>query len=379
VEALFDPVVAVFAGCDGPLLACNSGCGPGLAETPLHVTAGEVYLISAGDSGGEQGGFTLTLAPVSGDTCVNEALWDTCAGDAAFAQFPADSVFGFSDLNAGTALLDNFVLDGGVLAALSWWELQFYIGETEGALPDACVAQNYPHRVTIHEAAGVYPGVAVCSYDLAPRVIAMEAGDGVLSLHLQANLSPPCEVSAGWVRIEGDALAADCQSALFLSHTGDADHFTWISEWLDSEGEPEGSVEFYSPGNGDVALCLYEEAFPAEGEGEGEGEGMPCPRGPVHTADQNASYTISLNELLRIIQFYNAHGFGCQAGTEDGFAPVDSDRDCCPHDSDYHPDFTPSWTIDLTELLRLIQFFNSGGYHHCPASGTEDTYCPGPG
>jgi hypothetical protein len=28
-------------------------------------------------------------------------------------------------------------------------------------------------------------------------------------------------------------------------------------------------------------------------------------------------------------------------------------------------------------LLRLIQFFNSGGYHHCPANGTEDGYCPG--
>jgi hypothetical protein len=31
----------------------------------------------------------------------------------------------------------------------------------------------------------------------------------------------------------------------------------------------------------------------------------------------------------------------------------------------------------LTELLRLIQFFNSGGYSHCPASATEDGYCPG--
>jgi hypothetical protein len=50
---------------------------------------------------------------------------------------------------------------------------------------------------------------------------------------------------------------------------------------------------------------------------------------------------------------------------------------CCPHDSDYNPD-GPSWTIDLTELLRLIQFFNSGGYTYCPGMGTEDGFCPGP-
>jgi hypothetical protein len=30
-------------------------------------------------------------------------------------------------------------------------------------------------------------------------------------------------------------------------------------------------------------------------------------------------------------------------------------------------------------LLRVIQFFNSGGYHFCPALATEDGFCPGPG
>jgi len=28
-------------------------------------------------------------------------------------------------------------------------------------------------------------------------------------------------------------------------------------------------------------------------------------------------------------------------------------------------------------LLRLIQFYNSGGYHYCPGEGTEDGFCPG--
>ena len=96
---------------------------------------------------------------------------------------------------------------------------------------------------------------------------------------------------------------------------------------------------------------------------------------PIHTAGQDATNTINRAELLRLIQFFNSGGFGCEDGTEDGYAPGAPDQDCCPHDSDYNGG--PSWTIDLSELLRLIQFFNSGGYTPCPADNTEDGYCPG--
>ncbi|HNR31489.1 MAG TPA: hypothetical protein PKI11_11425, partial [Candidatus Hydrogenedentes bacterium] len=88
-----------------------------------------------------------------------------------------------------------------------------------------------------------------------------------------------------------------------------------------------------------------------------------------------------LTELLRVIQFYNSGGFHCAANpgdTEDGFVPgTGADQTCCPHDSDYAPS-GPDWQIVLTELLRLIQFYNSGGYHYCPVDGTEDGFCPGP-
>lgn len=49
---------------------------------------------------------------------------------------------------------------------------------------------------------------------------------------------------------------------------------------------------------------------------------------------------------------------------------------CAPHSSDYNPQ---DWTISLSELLRLIQFYNSGAYHACPDADppTEDGYCPG--
>jgi hypothetical protein len=77
-----------------------------------------------------------------------------------------------------------------------------------------------------------------------------------------------------------------------------------------------------------------------------------------------------------VIQFYNATRFGCQAGTEDGYAPNVADDSCPPHSSDYN---TQDWEISLSELLRLIQFYNLGAYHFCPDEipMTEDGFCPG--
>lgn len=90
----------------------------------------------------------------------------------------------------------------------------------------------------------------------------------------------------------------------------------------------------------------------------------------IHNSDQNSDGLISLSELLRLIQFYNSQNYGCEPGTEDGYAPNDPDHDCTPHTSDYN---TQDWDIALTELLRLIQFYNLGGYVRC--EGGEDGYC----
>ncbi len=103
----------------------------------------------------------------------------------------------------------------------------------------------------------------------------------------------------------------------------------------------------------------------------------PC-EPPRHTADQDGDHLIGLTELLRVIQFFNFDGFHCQAGTEDGYAPGPGDTSCAIHQSDYMPQ---DWHITLSELLRLIQFFNSGGYHACPDAipPTEDGFCVGQG
>lgn len=94
----------------------------------------------------------------------------------------------------------------------------------------------------------------------------------------------------------------------------------------------------------------------------------------THSADQNGNNIVNLSELLRVIQFYNSTGFGCEPGSEDGYQPNGSDQTCAPHASDYNPQ---NWAISLTELLRLIQIYNSDGYRYCPLSGSEDDFCPG--
>ncbi len=132
---------------------------------------------------------------------------------------------------------------------------------------------------------------------------------------------------------------------------------------MEGEGRPEGSEE------GEGAFPEGEGAS-QEGEGtpeEGEGETVK------HTADPDGDHKISLSELLNVIQYYNSGGFHCDADTEDGYAAGPGDENCTPHNSDYRP---RDWRINLSELLRLIQFYNSGGYRYCPDETVEDGFCP---
>jgi ELWxxDGT repeat protein len=107
-----------------------------------------------------------------------------------------------------------------------------------------------------------------------------------------------------------------------------------------------------------------------------------------HTADTTQDRLINLSELLRVVQLFNAHlvtgnpegMFYCDPEEkEDGYLllPAGAHQDCAPHASDYKPQ---DWRINLSELLRVIQFFNSAGYHWCNDAAKEgDGYCAGPG
>jgi len=157
----------------------------------------------------------------------------------------------------------------------------------------------------------------------------------------------------------------------------------------EGEGTPEGTVEGVVEGTPEGTVEGVVEGTP-EGTVEGVVEGTPegivegvvegTPEGTVegeigyHSADTDKNWAINLSELLRVIQFFNMGGYHCDpSNEEDGYAGgYDGDHSCTPHDSDYNEQ---DWTINLSELLRLIQFFNMGGYRPCP--GIEDNYCAG--
>lgn len=105
-----------------------------------------------------------------------------------------------------------------------------------------------------------------------------------------------------------------------------------------------------------------------------QGEGA----GPFHSADVSEDNLISLSELLRVIQFFNMGGYHCAeppSSTEDGYISGGGGAQACaPHDSDYAPQ---NWKVSLSELLRLIQFYNSDGYHFSMLEETEDGFFPG--
>lgn len=106
-------------------------------------------------------------------------------------------------------------------------------------------------------------------------------------------------------------------------------------------------------------------------EGEGEAEAF-------HSADWTRDYEIGLNELLRMIQLFNAGAYHCAipaVSTDDGYALGFNvaRQQCRPHSGDYAPQ---NWRINLTEMLRVVQFYNAGGLYACLEG--EDGFCAGP-
>jgi len=91
-----------------------------------------------------------------------------------------------------------------------------------------------------------------------------------------------------------------------------------------------------------------------------------------HSADISKDYTVSVSELLRVIQLFSFKRYHCAPGSEDGFGLGAGPTDCAPHSSDFNP---ADWTITISELLRLIQFYNASGYQL--GLGTEDGFAPG--
>ena len=158
----------------------------------------------------------------------------------------------------------------------------------------------------------------------------------------------------------------------------------------EGDDEGEGTVEGGGEGGGEAApegeAAQEGEGIPeAEGEAGPEGEAAPDGEGdfPPHSADYLGGASdgrITLPEMLRLVQFYNAGAFSCAVlptVTEDGYQiGEDGDQNCAPHSSDY-ADPGPNWRIELSELLRLVQIYTVGSFRGCGAPSSEDGFCLG--
>jgi hypothetical protein len=96
----------------------------------------------------------------------------------------------------------------------------------------------------------------------------------------------------------------------------------------------------------------------------------------IHSGDLNASGRFSLSELLRAVQLFNRGTYSCAANagaSEDGFVAQAGATCDVPHAADYENG--GDFSLSLAELLRLIQLYNAGGYEYCPGQGSDDGYC----
>jgi hypothetical protein len=153
---------------------------------------------------------------------------------------------------------------------------------------------------------------------------------------------------------------------LGLNGDADGDGCTQIEEFADFGGTAETYIAaVLNPETVAVACGVVE----GEGEGgtEGEGEGSPEGDGEVepvrHDADTDDDGIVDLSGLLRAVQFYNAGGYFCtdDVESEDGYGLVDDGiafgtGNCVTHDADFLEG--NDGEVILSELLRLIQLFN---------------------
>jgi Ca2+-binding EF-hand superfamily protein len=156
---------------------------------------------------------------------------------------------------------------------------------------------------------------------------------------------------------------------------------TLMLDWSNATAFPlEIVYEATAPANASGLLTVTGQADYETVNGATESTGAVAsvlaealPEDQAHTADVDGDWHLSLSEVLRVIQLYNAGGYGVETDTEDGYAPGGGKQAGIPHDADYNGD----WQIDISELLRVVQLFNAPGGAYYRASGTEDGFVPG--
>lgn len=187
-----------------------------------------------------------------------------------------------------------------------------------------------------------------------------------MKLSFGANTLVKSNGNEGYFMANLDTYGGNSGSPVFNASNG-------IVEGVLVRGEPDYNI---------VGGCFESNRIPDSSPGEDISKSttfeslvpLPDPEGStgdnLHTADTDGNNSIDLSEVLRLIQLYNAELFHCDNDAEDGFAIGTGDQTCEHHDSDY---VVVDFIISQSELLRAIQIYNSGEYTACEAG--EDGFC----
>ena len=141
-----------------------------------------------------------------------------------------------------------------------------------------------------------------------------------------------------------------------------------------SDSSLDGSIAALTDSNGQCILdfgtyfATYDLGFVNSGQNL-----RPMVRVLGHAADtQEDFWEIDIDELYRVVDdLYDNEDYQISNSTDDGYAPGTGYYAGYKHHTDYNP---ANWAITLTEILRLIQFYNSAGYEVDPNG--EDGFAP---
>ena len=369
----FDTTLAIYGSCNGAEIACNDDAGDCAGGSRISATLNRLtpYFLRVSGYLGAEGNFQLGMSLGAGEGEGEGESWEatiTSDRDATIYEEDTTAANGVGEVAwAGT---DS---SGNARRALFHFNLS--------SIPANAVVTSAELELTaITEGLETYcPSFGVYRvtqrWSEGPANPAGNELSGTVAFIGDATWSHASYSTVPWISAGGDWIVAPSSG----NSVGPAAKYGFggpgmvddVQAWLEGSLPNHGWILQGIEEHGDTARPFASrQALKASFRPALHLDYTP----PQHAAmDSDQNYTVDLTEVLRVIQFYNSDGFHCAAGTEDGYSPGEGPRDCAHHTADYAPQ---DWDVDLGELLRSIQIYNSPNY--CPCAGTEDGFCPGP-